>query len=69
MRWRLIFSAILIGLAFSLVGVYALTLTTVSVSGTVLDELGRPAAGATVRVQTTSNATTSGSDGSFTLPA
>jgi nitrate/TMAO reductase-like tetraheme cytochrome c subunit len=67
MRWRLIFSAILIGLAFSLVGVYALTLTTVSVSGTVLDELGRPAAGATVRVQTTSNATTSGSDGSFTL--
>jgi hypothetical protein len=52
-------------LALSLVGVRALT--AVIVSGVVLDENGQPVEGATVRVQATTNATTTGPDGTFTL--
>lgn len=37
------------------------------ISGVVVDEAGAPVAGATVRIQTTTNSTTSHLDGSFTL--
>ncbi len=42
---------------------------TATVSGTVIDEQGEPVAGATVRIQATTNSTLSSSDGTFTLGA
>lgn len=65
MRWRLLIIALIAGLGLTFAGVRALQ--TVEVSGVVLDEEGQPVEGATVRIQATTNATTTGSDGAFTL--
>ena len=66
MRWRLLIAALIAGLGLTFAGVRALQ--TVEVSGVVLDKAtAQPVAGATVRQQTTANATTSGPDGTFTL--
>ena len=66
MRWRLLIVVLIAGLGLTFVGVRALQ--TVEVSGVVLDkETAQPVEGATVRQQTTTNATTSGADGTFTL--
>jgi hypothetical protein len=66
MRCRLLIAVLIAGLGLTFVGVRALQ--TVEVSGVVLDkETAQPVEGATVRQQTTANATTSGPDGTFTL--
>ena len=66
MRWYLLIIALLAGLGLTFAGVRALQ--TVEVSGVVLDKAtAQPVEGATVRQQTTANATTSGPNGTFTL--
>lgn len=65
MRWRLLIAALIAGLSLTLAVVRALPASTVS--GVVLDDHGQPVEGATVRVKATTNATTTGPDGSFTL--
>lgn len=55
-----------IGLASALL-VASATSPTASVSGMVVDEVGMPVAGATVRIQATDNSTLSASNGHFTL--
>ena len=65
MRWRLLIVVLITGLGLTFVGVRALQTTTVS--GIVLDEDGQPVKGATVRIQATTNATTTGPNGTFTL--
>lgn len=65
MRWRLLIAALTVGLGITFAVVRALPAATVS--GVVLDENSQPAGGATVRIQATSNATTTGPDGAFTL--
>jgi len=64
-RWRLLIGALIVGLGLTFVAVRALP--TATVSGVVLDENDLPVEGATVRVKATTNATTTGSDGTFTL--
>jgi len=65
MRWRLLIAALIAGLGLTLAAVRALP--TATVSGVVLDEHGQPVEGATVRLKATTNATTTGPDGTFTL--
>ena len=66
MRWWLLILVLIAGLGLTFGGMRALQ--TVEVSGEVLDkETAQPVEGATVRQQTTANATTSGADGTFTL--
>jgi len=65
MKWRLLIVVLIVGLSLTFVGVWALQ--TVSVSGVVLDEDSQPVDGATVRVKATTNSTTTGPDGAFTL--
>ena len=67
MRWRLLIAVLIVGLGLTFVGVRAQQ--TVEVSGVVLDEDSEPVEGATVRIQATTNATTTGPDGTFTLYA
>ncbi len=66
MRWRLLIAVLIVGLGLAFVRVRALQ--TAEVSGVVLDkQTAQPVEGATVRQQTTANATTSGPGGAFTL--
>lgn len=65
MKWRLLIVVLIVGLGLTFVGVRALQ--TVEVSGVVLDEDSQPVEGATVRIQATTNSTTTGPDGAFTL--
>lgn len=68
MRMRTLFAAV-VALIFVVIAPEAPTNGQAgsAVKGVVLDDAGRPLGGATVRVQGTSNATVSGSDGMFTL--
>ena len=65
MRWRLLTVTLILGLGLTFAVVQALQ--TAEVRGVVLDENGQPVEGATVRIQATTNATTTGPDGTFTL--
>lgn len=65
MKWRLLIAVLIAGLGLTFAGVRAMQ--TVEVSGVVLDEDSQPVEGATVRIQATTNATTTGPDGTFTL--
>ncbi|MBS1251671.1 MAG: hypothetical protein MAG451_00704 [Anaerolineales bacterium] len=65
MRWRLLIAALIAGFGLSFAAVRALP--TATVSGVVLDENSQPVEGASVRVKATTNATTTGPDGTFAL--